>query len=119
MTAVLRSWQGTFALLLCLAALTSLPLMAPDAPSPFGNGSVAVIFLLVAGAALASFSRLSPPLLAMALFVAPHLAVWLLLAGIAGNEGKATFAFFLMVAACWLIAWRCVTVLSGIRSCAF
>ncbi|MCJ9669921.1 MULTISPECIES: ABC transporter permease [unclassified Neorhizobium] len=116
MTAVLRSWQGTFALLLCLAALTSLPLMARDAPSPFGTGSFTVIFLLVAGAALASFSRLSPPLLAMTLFVAPHLAVWLLLAGIAGNEGKATFAFFLMVAACWLIAWRCVTVLSGIRA---
>ncbi|CDZ50793.1 ABC transporter permease [Neorhizobium galegae] len=116
MTAVLRSWQGTFALLLCLAALTSLPLMAPDAPSPFGTGSVAVIFLLVIGAALASFTRLSPPLLATTLFVAPHLAVWLLLGGIAGNEGKATFAFFLMVAACWLIAWRCVTVLSGIRA---
>lgn len=116
MTAVLRSWQGTFALLLCLAALTSLPLMALDAPSPFGTGSVTVIFLLVIGAALASFTRLSPPLLAMALFVAPHLAVWLLLAGIAGNEGKATFAFFLMVAACWLIAWRCVTVLAGIRA---
>ncbi len=116
MTAVLRSWQGTFALLLCVAALTSLPLMARDAPSPFGTGSVTVILLLVAGAALASFSRLSPPLLAMTLFVAPHLAVWLLLAGIAGNEGKATFAFFLMVAACWLIAWRCVTVLSGIRA---
>ncbi|MCJ9754174.1 ABC transporter permease, partial [Neorhizobium sp. BETTINA12A] len=77
---------------------------------------VAVILLLVAGAALASFSRLSPPRLATTLFVAPHLAVWLLLAGIAGNEGKATFAFFLMVAACWLIAWRCVTVLSGIRA---
>ncbi|CDN48945.1 ABC transporter permease [Neorhizobium galegae] len=116
MTAVLRSWQGTFALLLCLAVLTSLPLMAPDAPSPFGTGSVAVILLLVIGAALASFTRLSPPLLATTLFVAPHLAVWLLLAGIAGNEGKATFAFFLMVAACWLIAWRCVTVLSGIRA---
>ncbi|KAB1087632.1 ABC transporter permease [Neorhizobium galegae] len=116
MTAVLRSWQGTFALLLCLAALTSLPLMAPGAPSPFGTGSVAVIFLLVIGAALASFTRLSPPLLATTLFVAPHLAVWLLLGGIAGNEGKATFAFFLMVAACWLIAWRCVTVLSGIRA---
>ncbi|WP_105400354.1 ABC transporter permease [Neorhizobium sp. T7_12] len=116
MTVALRSWQGTFALLLCLAALASLPLMAVDAPSPFGAGALAVIFLLVAGAALVSFTRLSQPLLAAVLFLTAHLAVWLLLAGIAGNEGKATLAFFLMIAACWLIAWRCVTVLSGIRA---
>ncbi|CAN7426850.1 ABC transporter permease [Neorhizobium tomejilense] len=116
MTVALRSWQGAMALLLCLAALASLPLMAADAPSPFGTGSLAVIFLLVAGAALVSFTRLSQSLLAAVLFLAAHLAVWLLLAGIAGNEGKATLAFFLMIAACWLLAWRCVTVLSGIRA---
>ena len=116
MTVALRSWQGAMALLLCLAALASLPLMAADAPSPFGVGALAVIFLLVAGAALVSFTRLSQPLLATVLFLTAHLAVWLLLAGIAGNEGKATLAFFLMIAACWLIAWRCVTVLSGIRA---
>ncbi|CDZ34768.1 Probable nitrate/sulfonate ABC transporter, permease protein [Neorhizobium galegae bv. officinalis] len=116
MTVALRSWQGAMALLLCLAALASLPLMAVDAPSPFGAGALAVIFLLVAGAALVSFTRLSQPLLAAVLFLTTHLAVWLLLAGIAGNEGKATLAFFLMIAACWLLAWRCVTVLSGIRA---
>ncbi|WP_105437876.1 ABC transporter permease [Neorhizobium sp. T25_13] len=116
MTVALRSWQGAIALLLGLAALASLPLMAADAPSPFGTGALAVIFLLVAGAALVSFTRLSQLLLATVLFLAAHLAVWLLLAGIAGNEGKATLAFFLMIAACWLIAWRCVTVLSGIRA---
>ena len=116
MTVALRSWQGAMALLLCLAALASLPLMAADAPSPFGNGRVAVVFLLVAGAALVSFTRLSQPLLAAVLFLTAHLAVWLLLAGIAGNEGKATLAFFLIITACWLIAWRCVTVLSGIRA---
>ncbi|CDZ49161.1 ABC transporter permease [Neorhizobium galegae] len=116
MTVALRSWQGAMALLLCLAALASLPLMAADAPSPFGTGALAVIFLLAAGAALVSFTRLSQPLLAAVLFLAAHLAVWLLLAGIAGNEGKATLAFFLIIAACWLIAWRCVTVLSGIRA---
>ncbi len=73
-----------------------------------------MISVLVAGAALVSFTN-SPPLLAAILFIAAHLAVWLLLAGIAGNEGKATLAFFLLVATCWLLAWRCVTVLSGIR----
>lgn len=115
MTLVLRSWQGAFALILCLAALASLPLMAADAPSPFGTGTIVLIFLLVAGAALVSFTTLSPFLLAATPFVATHLAVWLLLTGIAGNEGKATLAFFLMLAASWLLAWRCVTVLSGIR----
>ncbi|MCQ1835915.1 ABC transporter permease [Neorhizobium galegae] len=115
MTLVLRSWQGAVALILCLLALASLPLMAADAPAPFGAGTVTVIVLLVAGAALVSFTKLSQPLLATIPFVAAHLAVWLLLAGIAGNEGKATLAFFLLVAACWLLAWRCVSVLSGIR----
>ncbi|MEN3148087.1 ABC transporter permease [Neorhizobium sp. IRAMC:178] len=115
MTLVLRSWQGAFALILCLAALASLPLMAADAPSPFGTGTIVLIFLLVAGAALVSFTTLSPFLLAAILLVATHLAVWLLLTGIAGNEGKATLTFFLMLAASWLLAWRCVTVLSSIR----
>ncbi|CDZ40558.1 ABC transporter permease [Neorhizobium galegae] len=115
MTLVLRSWQGALALILSLAALASLPLMAADAPAPFGTGTIAVIFLVVAGAALVSFTTLSQPLLATILFVAAHLAVWLLLAGITGNEGKATLAFFLLVAASWLLAWRCVSVLSGIR----
>ncbi|WP_037076707.1 ABC transporter permease [Neorhizobium vignae] len=114
MKRVLHSWQGAVALVLCLVALTSLPLMAEDAPSPFGTGAIVMVFLLVAGAALVSFTKLSQPLLATILFVAAHLAVWLLLAGITGNEGKATLAFFLLVAACWLLAWRCVTVLSHI-----
>ncbi|MDQ0136827.1 NitT/TauT family transport system permease protein [Neorhizobium galegae] len=115
MKRALHSWQGALALILCLAALACLPLMAADAPSPFGTGTVVLVFLLVAGAALVSFTNLSQPLVATILFVAAHLAVWLLLAGIAGNEGKATLAFFLMLAASWLLAWRCVTVLSGIR----
>jgi NitT/TauT family transport system permease protein len=115
MRLALHSWQGALALILCLAALASLPLMAADAPAPFSAGTVTVTVLLVAGAALVSFTKLSPPRLATILFVAAHLAVWLLLAGIAGNEGKATLAFFLLAAACWLLAWRCVSVLSGIR----
>jgi len=115
MTLILRSWQGAAAVVLCLAALASLPLMAADAPSPFGTGTVVLVFLMIAGAAAVSFTKLSQPLLATILFIAAHLAVWLLLAGIAGNEGKATLAFFLMLAASWLLAWRCVAVLSHLR----
>ncbi|MGK9051910.1 ABC transporter permease [Neorhizobium petrolearium] len=116
MSLILRSWQGATALLLCLAALASLPMLAADAPSPFGGGTAALIFVLVAGAALASFANMSAPLLATILFVCAHLAAWLLIGGLSGNEGKATSAFFLMIAAAWLLAWRCVTVLSGIRA---
>ena len=116
MSPIFRSWQGATALLLCLAALASLPLLAADAPSPFGGGAAALIFALVAGAALASFANITAPLLATILFVCAHLAAWLLIGGLSGNEGKATSAFFLMIAAAWLLAWRCVTVLSGIRA---
>jgi len=116
MNIVLRSWQNTLALLLCLGASASLPLLAVDAPSPFGSGTTALIFVLTAGAALASFARITAPLLAAILFVCAHLAACLLIGGLSGNEGKATLAFFLLIAACWLLAWRCVTVLSGIRA---
>ncbi|WP_117191676.1 ABC transporter permease [Rhizobium terrae] len=116
MTVFLRSWQGAVALILCLAAFASLPLLAADAPAPFGTGTLLLIFLMIAGTALISFAGISPSLLSTILFVVAHLAAWLLLAGIAGNEGKATLAFFLMVTASWLIAWRCVAVLSGIHA---
>lgn len=115
MIVVLRSWQGALALLLCLVALAFLPLLATDAPSPFSNGTIALIFALTIGTALLSFIRLTAPLLAAVLFVGPHLATWFLIGGLAGNEGKATIAFFLSIAACWLLAWRCVTVLSDMR----
>ncbi|MFB9947746.1 ABC transporter permease [Rhizobium puerariae] len=116
MSLIARSWQGTLALLLCLAALASLPLLAPEAPSPFGAGSLAVIFILVAGGALLSFTGLQAPILAAALFFSAHFATWLLIGGLSGNEGHATLAFFLLVAASWLLAWRSVAVLSAIRA---
>ena len=49
------------------------------------------------------------------LFVGAHGAAWLLIAGIAGNEGAARAPFFLLLAAAWLLAWRCVAVLSALR----
>ena len=47
------------------------------------------------------------------LFVGAHLAAWLLARGIAGFEGTALTPYFLLLAAAWLLAWRCVTVLSA------
>ncbi|MBP1846371.1 NitT/TauT family transport system permease protein [Rhizobium petrolearium] len=115
MNAIFRSWQGALAFLLCLAALISLPLLTADAPSPFSIGTLALIFALTIGTALISFTSPPAPLLAAILFVGPHLATWFLISGLAGYEGKATMAFFLLIAACWLLAWRCVAVLSDMH----
>jgi NitT/TauT family transport system permease protein len=60
--------------------------------------------------------RLSADLSAATLFFGAHAAGWLLLAGISGNEGKAQASFFILIAAAWLLAWRCVSVLSSMRS---
>src|SRR5690606_38212705 len=101
MSPVLRSWQGSLALLLCLSALAGLPLLNTDAPLPFGTGTTAIILLLVAAGADASFARMPEAALAAILFVTAHLTAWLLLAGIAGNEGHANLSYFLLIAASW------------------
>ncbi|SCB17229.1 ABC transporter permease [Rhizobium lusitanum] len=109
------SWQGTLSLLLCLVALPALPLLAADAATPISSGTTFVIFILIASAAAISFMNLSATLSAAILFFAAHAAAWLLLAGISGNEGNALASFFILLAAAWLLAWRCVSILSTIR----
>lgn len=113
MSLLLRYWQGAVALLLCLLALTQLPLLGAEAPLPAGSG--ALILLLIAAGALASFLRIPLAVTAAVLFVAAHASAWLLISGIDGNEGHATRAFFLLVAASWLLGWRCITVLAEIE----
>ncbi|MEH6691609.1 MAG: ABC transporter permease [Pseudorhizobium pelagicum] len=115
MSLLLRSWQGAVALLLCLLALSQLPLLGPEAQLPVGSGATSVILLLIAGGALASFLPIPTAALAAILFVAAHGAAWLLIGGIDGNEGHAGSAFFLLVAASWLLGWRCITVLADIE----
>ncbi|KEQ06456.1 ABC transporter permease [Pseudorhizobium pelagicum] len=115
MSYLLRSWQGAVALLLCLLALTQLPLLGPEAPLPVGSGATSVILLLIAGGALASFLPIPSAALAAILFVAAHGAAWLLIGSVDGNEGHAGSAFFLLVAASWLLGWRCITVLADIE----
>ena len=109
------SWQGTLSLLLCLVALPALPLLAADAATPISSGTTFVIFILIAAAAAISFMNLSATLSAAILFFAAHAAAWLMLAGISGNEGNALASFFILLAAAWLLAWRCVSILSTIR----
>ncbi len=110
------SWQGVLSLLLCLAAVPALPLLAADAATPVSSGTTFVIFILIAAAAALSFMKLSDGLCAGTLFFAAHAAAWLLLAGISGNEGQALASFFILIAAAWLLAWRCVSILSAVRA---
>ncbi|TDK39175.1 ABC transporter permease [Rhizobium deserti] len=116
MKLIRRSWQGALALLLCLAALPLLPLLGPDAATAAGNGVTVLIFALIVGAALVSFARLSAPILAAILFVGVYAAAWLLIGLLSGNEGHATSAFFPLIAASWLMAWRCVSALSAVET---
>jgi NitT/TauT family transport system permease protein len=113
-------WQAVAALVLCLIAgalpaMTSLetPTATPDYPYMATRW---LIFGSVLLASIAAMIRIPPALEAAILFVLAHLAAWLLIAGIAGSEGVAAAPFFLFIAAAWLLAWRCVTVLSEIRS---
>jgi len=109
-------WQAIATILLCAIAAATLPLMVPEATAPMAAGVGALIFLLLIAAAALACTKLPPVLDAAILFVGAHAAAWLLLAGVAGSEGAARLPFFLLIAAGWLLAWRCVTVLAHLRS---
>ncbi len=109
------SWQCVLSLLLCFAAVPVLPLLAADAVIPVSSGTTFIILFLIAAAAALSSLNLSALASAAILFFAAHAAAWLLLSGISGNEGKAQASFFILIAAAWLLAWRCVSVLSALR----
>ncbi len=116
------SWQAFLALLLTivaglLPAMTSAELQALANPTasieyPYIGSPIRLILIAVA---VLSMVRLGPWAEAAVLFVAAHLGVWLLITGIAGFAGTALAPFYMLLAACWLLAWRCVTVLSSIN----
>ncbi|MER8438892.1 ABC transporter permease [Mesorhizobium sp. M1312] len=106
-----RSWQGYAALALLAGAILLWPLV--DAAPGYGVAIAALIFLLLLLAIEAD--NFPPAIGVVLLFLGAHGAAWLLLAGITGNEGTARASFYLLLAAAWLLAWRCVTVLSALR----
>jgi NitT/TauT family transport system permease protein len=108
------SWQTALALLLVVGAALMLPMLAEGAAA----GSTAVVFILLLTGIGASALRLPPVAEALVLFLAAHGAAWLLVAAIEGHEGTARLSYFLLLAAAWLLAWRLVSVLTGIRSSA-
>ncbi|MEZ2131066.1 MULTISPECIES: ABC transporter permease [unclassified Sinorhizobium] len=107
------AWQNMLALLLCIVAALTLPLLKEGGAEELSSGVVILIFFLVIISALLSQVGLPPAIAATILFLGAHEAAWLLLTGIAGHEGLARAPFFLLLAASWLLAWRCVTLLSG------
>ena len=124
MTWLKPSWQAALAILLCLAALALGAMSKPEAAAlaqptatiayPYMGAKSLIIGLLLI-AALASMVRLTPIVEAVLLFVGAHAAAWLLIKGIAGFEGTALAPYFLLLAAAWLLAWRCVALLSSLR----
>ncbi|RWM23468.1 MAG: ABC transporter permease [Mesorhizobium sp.] len=106
-----RSWQGYAALVLLAGALLLWPLV--NATPGYGIGIAALIFFLLLLAIAAD--NFPPAIGVVLLFLGAHGAAWLLLAGITGNEGTARASFYLLLAAAWLLAWRCVTILSALR----
>jgi NitT/TauT family transport system permease protein len=109
------SWQSLVAILLCIAAVFALPLLGEGAADPISPSlSILILFLLVVSALLSQVN-LPAAIGAAILFLGAHESAWLLLTGITGNEGTARPSFFLLIAAAWLLAWRCVSMLADMH----
>ncbi|MER9597564.1 MULTISPECIES: ABC transporter permease [unclassified Mesorhizobium] len=106
-----RSWQGYAALILLVGALLLWPLVS--AAPGYAMATTALMFILLLVAIEAD--NFPPMIGVVLLFLGAHGAAWILLAGITGNEGSAGAPFYLLLAAAWFLAWRCVTVLSSFR----
>ncbi|MGA1832079.1 ABC transporter permease [Rhizobium wenxiniae] len=115
MTILKRSWQSWLALALVLAALATLPLLSAEAPIAYKPIRMFSIFVLTIGATVISLLPLPPVFVAVTLLVCAHFSTGLLISRLAGNEGMASTAFFFILAANWLLAWRCVSILSELR----
>ncbi|TIR21084.1 MAG: ABC transporter permease [Mesorhizobium sp.] len=124
MTWLKPSWQSVVAIALCLIAFALGAMTKPEAAAladptatlayPYMGAKGLIIGLLLI-AALVSMVKLTPIVEATILFVGAHAAAWLLIKGIAGFEGTALAPYFLLLAAAWLLAWRCVALLSSLR----
>ena len=118
------SWQAVLAIVLCLIAVALGPIAAPKV-DPLAQPAGTLIYPYVATnwlifgvlllAALISMARIPSIVEAVVLFIGAHLVAWQLIGGIAGFEGLARTPYFLLLTAAWLLGWRCVAVLSGLR----
>jgi NitT/TauT family transport system permease protein len=109
-------WQGIVGRILLILSAATMPLfngLSDARPSIIMGGFIFTILFVgfVLDRRMTSGGRK-----ATALFVSAHLAATLLLSQLLGHEGRANWSFYLLLAASWLLAWRCVAVLAEIRS---
>ncbi|MBZ9741630.1 MULTISPECIES: ABC transporter permease [unclassified Mesorhizobium] len=118
------SWQAVIAIALCLIAVALGAMSKPEAAAladPTASidypylGTKGLMLGLAVVAALISMVRIPSVAEAVVLFIGAHLVAWLLISGITGFEGTALAPYFLLLTAAWLLGWRCVAVLSGLR----
>ncbi|RWN12245.1 MAG: ABC transporter permease [Mesorhizobium sp.] len=118
------SWQAVLAIVLCLIAVALGAIAAPKVDAlaqPAGTliypyaAATWLIFGVLLLAALISMTRIPSVVEAVVLFIGAHLTAWLLIGGITGFEGLARAPYFLLLTGAWLLGWRCVAVLSGLR----
>jgi NitT/TauT family transport system permease protein len=109
------AWQSLLALLLSLAGAVMLPLANAVSALPFTIGQSAAIVLLLLASVAVSMSGINRQGGAIFLLFAVHLAAFMLVGGIAGNEGAARPSFYCLLAAAWLLAWRLVVLLCGLK----
>ncbi len=102
------NWQAAIAFLALAFAFFNLPLTGAASPA-----SAVWIMALVAVSIAASAVQATGSVQVLIFGLASHVAVYLLLATLPGAEGTARLSFFALLASCWLMAWRLVTVLSG------
>lgn len=115
MKRVIRNWHSLAASLLSIAALAHLPLTLPDAADPSGHGMMIAVGIVVTALLLQAFEASGPALRGTILFLGAHLSAFTLLSSLAGNEGKMSAGFFLLVAASWLLAWGSASEFSRIE----
>jgi NitT/TauT family transport system permease protein len=113
-----QSWQTWIVLPFAglLAFLFAFMNGVPGAPPPYDTLSGAIAIALVLISTLAANYTSNRLFEAVFLFAGAHGAAFLLLAGIRGHEGAAGPAYYLLLASAWLLAWRCVAILSGFRA---
>jgi len=102
------NWQSALATIALIASLVLQPLTATASA-----GMTAAIALLIAISIVLACSGASRRVVATGLALFVHVAVLMLLAALNGAEGTAGAGYYAALAACWLMAWRLVTILSG------
>ncbi len=108
------SVQSLVAAVFLLLALVMLPAASREAAIASASYAVPLIALLAIGIVVSSITIPTPVVIAT-LLVASHGAAWLLIQGIAGAEGSARAAYFLMLFAAWLLAWLLVSRLAYLK----